>query len=424
MKIPKDVILIWTGDEATIPSDWLRENSLNGLYPKGWGNQLPNQIGGSATHSHTVSDPGHSLQNHTHTYTLNAYCPDTTYPNKGWTANEPNFNIPDCHTHTGTTGNANNGGLSSVNFTSGNASNEPPFKDVIFIKAGLASLLRDNICALWDKNTLPSGWSDMMDYHGKFLKGSNTSSSGNTGGSLTHSHSINHTHTIIPHNHASSWCNDWPGVSGGWGYGRTPVNNWTTYVHAHWCDYGNDNTANSTTSYTGTYNTTEQVEPEYVKLGLIKKTSSGKLEIGIIGLWLGSENSIPKGWVLCDGNNGTLNLKNKFIKISPLNEVGQTGGSNTHSHAGYSHGHSAISHTHPITTGYANNNTYEPAWSGYYATKKNHTHTGTTNAVNMTFNNSTLTFASADNQPPYRTVAFIQLQKRLAGAGMMMGLLN
>lgn len=46
---------------------------------------------------------------------------------------------------------------------------------------------------------------------------------------------------------------------------------------------------------------------------------------GTIVMWSGS--TIPKGWAICDGKNGTPNLIGKFIKAS--NKAGTTGGSNS-----------------------------------------------------------------------------------------------
>lgn len=55
---------------------------------------------------------------------------------------------------------------------------------------------------------------------------------------------------------------------------------------------------------------------------------------GTITLWYSSVGSIPPGWSLCDGNNGTPDLRDKFIQgagfsVSP----GDTGGSTLHDHA-------------------------------------------------------------------------------------------
>jgi hypothetical protein len=56
--------------------------------------------------------------------------------------------------------------------------------------------------------------------------------------------------------------------------------------------------------------------------------------VGIICLWSGTISEIPIGWVLCDGNNGTPDLTDKFILgVSDSSEdPGSTGGQQTHQH--------------------------------------------------------------------------------------------
>jgi hypothetical protein len=75
---------------------------------------------------------------------------------------------------------------------------------------------------------------------------------------------------------------------------------------------------------------------------------------GLISMWSGSLASIPVGWLLCDGTNGTPDLRNRFIvgqgSTYPL---GSTGG-NTTTSAGGSHTHTteaAGAHSHSGTTG-------------------------------------------------------------------------
>lgn len=51
---------------------------------------------------------------------------------------------------------------------------------------------------------------------------------------------------------------------------------------------------------------------------------------GMILMWSGSISTIPKGWALCDGTNGTPDLRDKFIAgAGSTYNVGDTGGSNT-----------------------------------------------------------------------------------------------
>ena len=62
---------------------------------------------------------------------------------------------------------------------------------------------------------------------------------------------------------------------------------------------------------------------------------------GIIMIWSGTEITIPTGWVKCDGNNGTPDLRDRFVVATgPLILQGTTGGSLTHTHDFTSDGHS------------------------------------------------------------------------------------
>jgi len=44
----------------------------------------------------------------------------------------------------------------------------------------------------------------------------------------------------------------------------------------------------------------------------------------------GDINNIPAGWYLCDGSNGTPDLRNRFILGAGVRAVGETGGAETH----------------------------------------------------------------------------------------------
>lgn len=81
---------------------------------------------------------------------------------------------------------------------------------------------------------------------------------------------------------------------------------------------------------------------------------------GIIAMWSGAISSIPTGWVLCDGTNGTPNLRDRFIVgAGSAYIVGATGGANsvtlsesqipTHTHTITASSDSAGNHTHSIS---------------------------------------------------------------------------
>ncbi|MBR0668784.1 hypothetical protein GXW71_30825 [Roseomonas hellenica] len=77
--------------------------------------------------------------------------------------------------------------------------------------------------------------------------------------------------------------------------------------------------------------------------------------VGLIAMWSGAENAVPAGWALCDGSNGTPNLRDKFIMASgPTRPVNSTGGANSVAVAtdaqGF-HAHTGVTAPHAITEG-------------------------------------------------------------------------
>ncbi len=61
---------------------------------------------------------------------------------------------------------------------------------------------------------------------------------------------------------------------------------------------------------------------------------------GMILMWSGAIVDIPSGWALCDGTQGTPDLRDRFIAgAGILHDVGDTGGANTHDHDFTGDGH-------------------------------------------------------------------------------------
>ncbi len=57
-----------------------------------------------------------------------------------------------------------------------------------------------------------------------------------------------------------------------------------------------------------------------------------EISTGTIGIWSGLISDIPRGWILCDGTQGTPDLRSKFTKCVPdaITDPGLTGGEDTH----------------------------------------------------------------------------------------------
>lgn len=65
-----------------------------------------------------------------------------------------------------------------------------------------------------------------------------------------------------------------------------------------------------------------------------------RLPSGMIVMWAGSLAEIPTGWLLCDGRNGTPDLRDRFVMgVGAVEYMGSTGGSFHHRHKVESHRH-------------------------------------------------------------------------------------
>ena len=69
---------------------------------------------------------------------------------------------------------------------------------------------------------------------------------------------------------------------------------------------------------------------------------------GVIVMWSGSIASIPAGWYLCDGSNGTPDLRNKFVIAASADDSGtaKTAVTGSATQSGGSKDAITVSHTH------------------------------------------------------------------------------
>lgn len=125
---------------------------------------------------------------------------------------------------------------------------------------------------------------------------------------------------------------------------------------------------------------------------------------GNIAWWSGSEASIPSGWLLCNGLNGTPDLRNRFVPGAGSHYAkGDTGGANTVTTTGTitigghnltadelpAHSHGSITDYYPYDAGYdiggmGTTAGYLPAaitdtkrYTEYTGTGASHTHSAT-----------------------------------------------
>jgi len=147
--------------------------------------------------------------------------------------------------------------------------------------------------------------------------------------------------------------------------------------------------------------------------------SAPAIPSGCIVIWSGSTGSIPSGWVICDGTNGTPDLRNSFILgAGNTYAVGATGGSTdaivvSHTHTATSTSTSTVSdpgHVHSIqgsiqTLGTAGS---VGTWVNISTQNTNSAVTGITVATATSTTNATAGVSgSGANMPPYYALAFI-----------------
>ena len=146
---------------------------------------------------------------------------------------------------------------------------------------------------------------------------------------------------------------------------------------------------------------------------------------GII-MWSGTIATIPSGWYLCDGNNGTPDLTNKFIIGADADDggVAKTSVTETASQSGGSKDAIVVSHTHTFsaTTSTIGDHIHTISASGgeYAAGQQNHfttdgvsvysRNTGAAGSHSHTVSGTTESSGSSGtnaNLPPYYALAFI-----------------
>lgn len=80
----------------------------------------------------------------------------------------------------------------------------------------------------------------------------------------------------------------------------------------------------------GTVPETQNVENLAAAINSIPATNIVNAPIGAIIVWSGTEETVPEGWSICNGENGTLDLRDKFVLGAGIeHSVGSTGGSET-----------------------------------------------------------------------------------------------
>ena len=313
----------------------------------------------------------------------------------------------------------------------------------VYIRKDISNNLRSSaeydpagLIAMWSGplNTIPAGWK-LMDGTGGTINTTNRfvystdsmEAPGATGGNASHNHTYatvpSHDHgvtstTATPHSH--DYARPTSARAVGWNFVFIP---WYSSLTTAYTSTGANSALHShgvqPTGGTGLYMSEEEnfIPPYYEMAFIQKETNDAIIPTGLIVMWAGNIDSIPADWELCNGSNGTPDLRDKFIRGALQGEdPGTSGGNLTHNHT-YTdiptHSHSIAtggdSHIHDNARGTNTDISYLIlAPTAYSSTSGNtnyasvpHTH----DISDVGVENSTT--QDTDNLPPYFKVAFI-----------------
>ena len=150
--------------------------------------------------------------------------------------------------------------------------------------------------------------------------------------------------------------------------------------------------------------TTQSAGDNSTKVATTAYVATAAIPSGGIIIWSGASNAIPSGWYLCNGSNGTPDLRNRFVVgAGSTYAVGATGGSAdaivvSHTHSVSDPGHN---HTVGIQTKTLDQNAGSASLAGAGTTTTSTASTG----ISISSTGSSATNA---NLPPYYALCYIQ----------------
>jgi hypothetical protein len=152
----------------------------------------------------------------------------------------------------------------------------------------------------------------------------------------------------------------------------------------------------------------------YGIIGVANTSTGTTIPTGMISIWYGAIGSVPTGWYLCDGTNGTPDLRDRFVVgAGSTYSVAATGGSKdaivvSHTHTATStvtdpgHTHSMIAISSASLGGGGETIPRTPNTNTTFTTNSN-----TTGITVATTNASSGVSGTNANLPPYYALAYV-----------------
>ncbi len=258
---------------------------------------------------------------------------------------------------------------------------------------------------LWGDVVEPEGYIFETDLDDYFVIGYETADIATARGAATHSHTnpaLNNTGTHS--NHVASSTNaDHSGSNNAW---NSPGNGKYVPGHTHTISSLTGQTAAGGHTHTPNDTNTASNLPKYVRLRWIRAGAQADAPVGAIVMQSVSATALGDDWKVCDGTDGTPDMRGYFV----YGGTGVNGGAESHSHTSPNTA-SAGSHTHSVTVTTNQQDEYNLSGADEpgVAVARKHTHTATAQSSSGGAHAHGVGVSGTDTVlPPYIQLYFVQ----------------
>jgi len=412
-------IIVASQDTAPYGAGWSRVLELDGRFPRGAA--VAGGTGGAETHNHTSSHTHVASGPHAHNGGLRPTTPSGITHH--WVEPMAWYPANVSHGHTmGVTVGPTTSVLIPGPLSLDADDHLPLYRNWTWLKSdGVATLSADEALFWLDiEANLPFGWTRLV-LNERYLRGTPDGGAvGAEGGATqaaTHTHAdAGHVHGWDAHNHTVSGS----GTSGPYG-GGTPIvtvglgmtvmglNHTHTY-NITGCIAASEANTDSTAC---NLSATAAGNPECLCVHIVEGSLATDFAPGILALWDGETEDIPRGWRPCDGSAGP-DYQGLLLKGATDLNVGTIEGTAdpSHTHTANSHTHTQSgTHEHDLTGTCGNGGPTTTCLAGPSPPSRMDTHTHDlylTGSKTASMSNTTPTLGTTGTMPPCYDVIIIQ----------------
>ena len=235
------------------------------------------------------------------------------------------------------------------------------------------------------------------------------------GKDTTPSGAATHVHTVPTTNPNGSHSHSWSTTSGAAASTQTYLqsigNSVSNYGHSH--SLGDLSSSQADHSHPTENTGSEDSRPPYVRLYYIRQTAVVEdFPVGSVIMLAVEPTEMGEGWQLCNGLNGTPDLRGKFVYAASIDgEVGSTGGKDSHGHTNPDAG-GAGGHTHVIAGVSSEDATYAsnkaPSYGDVHLADTGHTHSfSKTTGTDADHSHTIGSAGSASVLPPFKNLYYV-----------------